>query len=282
MDIDKQASAVRIFFALILSALGATAASPPGTFCNGTFCNGTLAVGASLGPPPASGPNDGYEANLYAYYSFDESSTPIVDSANDRNLSNISCGAVASSSGFIGTSHQINCYTAHTSPKMKAQRTDDGSADFSFPNSFTVRMWVKTSMTANSDWRNIIGEDAWNIYMGTGSSDHNVEIFLSGNSGDTDLESTESVNDGNWHRIIAWFDSSNGEVGIQIDDHDPTTTTQSDRYLPTGTTFFIGDNYGDSPDFFLDEVALWKDYVLTADDRAFDWNSGAGRTYPLP
>lgn len=273
---------MRIILALLLSALAGLSASPPGMFCNGTFCNGTLAIGASLGPAPAAGPNDGYEANLYAYYAFDESSTPIVDSANAHNLSTASCGTVASSSGFAGTAHQINCYAGHASPKMNVQRNDGGGIDFNFPGSFTVRCWVKTSMTFNADFKNIIGDRSWNIYMGTGSSDHNVEIFISGNSGDTDLESAQNVNDGNWHRIIAWFNSSNGEVGIQIDNNSPTTTTQADPFIDTGTTFLIGDNFGDSGDFFLDEAALWKDYVLTADDRLFDWNSGAGRTYPLP
>jgi hypothetical protein len=118
--------------------------------------------------------------------------------------------------------------------------------------------------------------------MGTGSSDHNVEMFVSGNSGDTDLESAQNVNDGAWHRIIAWFDNSNGEVGIQIDNNTPTTTTQSDKLPESSTTFLIGDNFGDSSDVFLDEVAFWKDYVLTSADRLFDWNSGAGQTYPLP
>jgi hypothetical protein len=42
--------------------------------------------------------------------------------------------------------------------------------------------------------------------------------------------------------------------------------------------FFIG-NSGFA--FDIDELAIWKDYVLTEADMTYDYNSGLGKTFPF-
>jgi hypothetical protein len=278
---------MRIINSIIFCLLANGAFAWPLVFANGHFANGHLSVGVLVSSGGGSVPADGYESSLYAYYNFDQTTSPATDVAHGRNLPQGSCGTIASGnlSGFFGNSYQINCNVGRGTPKVVLRRIDDGSGSFKFSSSFTVRFWIKTDFTGAS-FKNIVGESYWNVYLGADSGDGKIDFFISGNDDpDIDLASNETVNDNAWHRVICWFDASgSGSAGVQIDNHTPATVSTVDIFSGGAGTdsLDVGDNFGDSPDVDCDEVAIWKDYVLTSDDRLFDWNSGAGQTYPLP
>jgi hypothetical protein len=189
----------------------------------------------------------------------------------------------------MGFGHQLNCAPGTSSPKMDFQRADDGTTSFNFSGSFTVRFWIKTTLNNGFDFKNLVGDNAWQAMLNASGANGKIDFFISGNiHPSVDVISNEIVNDGVWHRVVCWFDASGiGTAGVQIDNNTPATTTTVDMLSTTGTSFLLGDNFtaGGGIDglqaVFIDEVAAWTS-ALTSGDRLFDWNSGAGQTYPLP
>jgi len=275
---------VKLILAIIFSlALSAQAAS---VIRSGTLRNGQLGTGSI----PTSGdvvPGDGYEASLFAYYKCEDTTNTVADSAHGRNLgyNGGGNGSVSNSSfaAFIGNGFELGAlYGFNSGLDLVSSGTD-----FSFStNSFTIRFWVKTVASGfNNNWLGVFLP--WNIYYGSPSTVDGKMVFeVLGNTNDSYLVSGESVSDGNWHRVTCWYDKGAFTQGIQIDTNTPVTaiTDLSDTGTSDLEIFDPTDNLPNppSPSFLVDEIAFWKDYVLTDADKTFDWNSGAGRTYPLP
>lgn len=83
----------------------------------------------------------------------------------------------------------------------------------------------------------------------------------------------------NWHFFCLWRDSSDGKVRLQIDNGSIAVSTSSSN--PTDTVpFVIGGTF--SAYFTMsgrvNHVGYTKGSILTADERAWLYNSGAGRT----
>jgi len=92
------------------------------------------------------------------------------------------------------------------------------------------------------------------------------------------IEMTEDT----WHRTIVWYDENTLEIGIQLDDFAPDTTTLTGP-IPAGATQGLqasSDGTLNNWDYGFDEFGLWHDYVWTAGERAADWNAGAGTGWP--
>ncbi len=88
--------------------------------------------------------------------------------------------------------------------------------------------------------------------------------------------------------MVLWVDNTNHVAGVQIDADSPVTQSMSGTLDPfaSADVFNLGPasssiSVDDIP-IRIDELAFWKDYVLSDDDKTFDWNGGAGRGYPLP
>lgn len=244
-------------------------------FASGSFSSIVTPGGAAGGPTPGAG----YSANLYAYFKMEDTSGDAVDSAHARNLG-LSTGTEVSVSGKILNALQFGIAPA---PILDSRISAGGSGDFwGFDgNSFTIRFWIKTSDSGFNDFLLGTGSDPWFIYLGTPSGHDSKVDFQFDNDTDTDnLMSNEAIGDGNWHRVVCWFDSGTFEIGIQIDNNTPVTDISDAAFSPGSQRMNIGSNLGYAVD--IDELAFWSSYTLTSDDRLYDWNSGAGRTYPLP
>ncbi len=90
-------------------------------------------------------------------------------------------------------------------------------------NSYTISVWVNTSMTAGGgDWWNgagiVDGEmDGWVPDYGTVLSGSKFAQG-SGPSGTT-IHSEKDINDGEWHYVVATRDINEGEIKIYVDGH---------------------------------------------------------------
>lgn len=88
-----------------------------------------------------------------------------------------------------------------------------------------------------------------------------------------------------WHRVVCWYDKDTLEVGMQLDDRTPVTTTATSA-IPRGHGFGFEFNMVEvlpGPfDIAYDETGLWHDYVWTEDERDADWNGGDGLGWPDP
>lgn len=289
---------ILIAICLLMSSVAAFAF--PQQFANGRFAQGRMAVGAYgvSGGGGGGAPGDGYEANLFAYYACEDASGGAIDSTSNHRDLGQSIGPCNSTdyhgSGFIGNGFDVGGYCGlHTGLLFDSSTGIGANADYSFQGltSFTVRFWCKTSADANRD--NFIGtESTWEIYFGPAggiATDGRIEFDLETDASSFTIDSTEMINDGAWHRVICWFDSGTLEVGIQIDNNTPVTTTADGGVWAIGSpqSLKFGQPTWDvvtppAANFLVDELAIWSGYSLTSSDRTFDWNSGSGHGYPLP
>ena len=250
----------------------------------------------ALNSTPGGGPPaDGYEANVYAYYKFEETNGTAIDSAHARNLGNYAGGA-ATVPGILGNCFDFGTNFGFGNPgplSLSSSPGDGGSnADYSLStNSFTMRFWVKT---VASGFNNIFWPgDSFGIGYGSAPSgvDGKIDFNLIQTNGEVHITSLQDIADGQWHRVIVWHDAQTFDAGLQIDSNSPTNRITTELYNPCPTfcpsIIRLGDPTDQfpnppNPSFLMDDLVIWKDYVLTPGDRDFDWNGGAGRTYPLP
>lgn len=255
----------------------------PATTAQTVLRNGTFrSLGATASGGGGGSPGDGYEANLYAYYKLDETSGFISADASGAKTLGVFSGSTSAAtiSGKIGGGFDVADGFALDS----SATFGGGGANYNFfGHDFTIRFWIKTTSVGSGD-NFILDWDGgtWNVFLGTYpfGGDGKLDFQIEGNSSNFDLVSAP-INDGNWHMAIVWFNSGAGVAGIQIDSNSPITQSGVDMFDPGGPSRVrVGGNFGYVLD--LDELAFWKDYVLSSSDITFDWNSGAGQTYPLP
>ncbi len=113
-----------------------------------------------------------------------------------------------------------------------------------------------------------------------------------------------AVDDGNWHRIIFSYDATTGEARYYVDDNPATVETVAEGLISEtskiGQTPGSGvvafqispyvdlsggypppyDQAGDYAYVNLDEIYIAPGVVWGDSQATYDWNSGAGRTYP--
>jgi hypothetical protein len=203
-----------------------------------------------------------YETNLYAYLSMEEtgSTSALVDATgNSRNFSKYAGGDIASIPGIIGNGIDVT---------NNQWRADTGV--FNMTNhSFSMRFWFKCGGVPGTT-QNIIRLP----------SSYEFDLYNDGTIG-WDLgeyvytDDPHSLN--TWHRAVVWFNNSTGDIGLKLDD--ATSITTGSATCNTGTYLYIN-GWDGTTTLGLDEIAIWKDYVLTEDDMTYDWNSGSGRGKP--
>jgi len=258
-----------ILFCLLANSLWAW---PPPQFANGTFASGTMAVGASTGPPASSSPSDGYEANLYAYFKCDETDGNPIDLVGAANLVNDSGGTAANQAGIIGQGFDMS------GPLDDGWLAEQSSADHHYDVSshdFTIRLWVYVREESSGS---AIRRDDWEIDVDNNGVTATAiwQVTVAFSPFQSQITSPAfSLNA--WHRVTVWH-KVGVEFGLQIDNDSPTINSIANNLL-TGASAKLTFDFSYAG---IDEIAIWKDYVLTSDDRTFDWNSGAGRTYQLP
>lgn len=180
-------------------------------------------------------------------------------------------------SGIIG-----NCYQFDPSFLLYNQ-----SPDFALSSTvgFSIRLWIKTVGPIDSDILQGCGTTpsfiCWNISILFGfivkfriakTPFTNAQVVF------TDI----AVNDGNWHMIIATYNKATNLITINVDN------SGSPASFPAASMDWSGGpglsltypTPGDFSPVFVDEIAIYKEYVLTPADQTAEWNGGAGRTWP--
>ncbi len=235
-------------------------------------------VGASEASAPAGGSFPA-AASLISYYKCDDTLTVggfIVDSvAGGVNLQQQSWGNPQTMTGIIGNA-------------LDTRGSDDGGSQWLSPSlnthwivtghSWTLRYWVyPTSEAGGADLcdTTVKGHFVWDTGYDGGD-----QFFFKFNHGTfcntTTLTSAPGYAINQWHRVIIWHDLGT-QYGLQVDNDTPVTSSQSEdicNELDVDYDFNIIDSY-----LGMDEIALWRDHVLTSGERLADWNGGAGVTY---
>jgi hypothetical protein len=157
--------------------------------------------------------------------------------------------AVNTAPAFDGTSGSINCGT---------------DASLSGPTDFTVMAWVKTTSAANGviiQQRDVDGAvPGYNgEYKLSVNADGSVQFMLYKDDYQFDFATTSTVNDGNWHQVVAVRKGLDGLTYIDGVLAGSNTGTEV-RELVGGIRTFIGRDMRDFIDTFngeIDEVAMF-------------------------
>ena len=203
------------------------------------------------------------KTGLVAYYKLDGNSNDSVGSNNgtDTNVSYVA-GKIGNAASFNGSSSRIDFPSS--------------LPDF---NEFSISSWIKT--TAHSANQGFIYEQKntannANIdYKVINSKFHCLTFNGTTAKGAT---SDTSVNDGNWHHLVAT--RSGATIKLYIDGNLDKTITDghtitigSDSGVigrhPSGVAYFNGS---------IDEVGIWN-RALTSDEITKLYNNGNGLTY---
>jgi hypothetical protein len=168
---------------------------------------------------------------------------------------------------------------------------------------FSIRLWVKMVDTETSpgvfeanpaivQLNSDIIFWSWNIYISRNNA--SLQIVYSKIPvlyGQLDVPIT--LDDGNWHLLIFVYDYANDVLtgrydnGALVTGGAPPTkimwdSGQLDRFRLAIENYSLTPNLFDPPiDFvtIVDEVAVYKNKVLTSGDMDAEWNAGAGRTW---
>ena len=169
--------------------------------------------------------------------------------------------------GLSGQAFQLNGTSSYVAIPPSADIVGNGG--------FSISVWIKTTGTngviiqQRSDG-NVNGE----YVLGLAGGKVNFWVYGDGEY-DVNFNSNASVNDGNWHNIVA-VRQPNGTGEIFIDGKLDSTQTGPDVSLDYGFNVYIGADernvyYGDAPDYFsglIDEVALFNTALTSSNVQA--------------
>jgi len=192
----------------------------------------------------------------------------------DAADSNTVLTQVGGATNFVAASSQL--LSIDSNPSIDPSGTGSFCFSFWFKRNETITLgprWV-LSKYSNAD-RSVF----WNFENGTGTlrfavSTNNVDFVFVDNS-------DYATNANGWNFALTWYDGTADKVYSQINngtvrESAGTATSVRASSLPFtvgagggGVNAFVGD---------LDEITFHK-RVLTADERTWLYNSGAGRTY---
>ncbi|MCK9995419.1 MAG: putative Ig domain-containing protein [Candidatus Krumholzibacteria bacterium] len=183
-------------------------------------------------------------------------------------------GVVGDCQDFNGTSNYISV-------------SDDPVFDWAADENFTIELWFNLTNVASRN-KVMIGRDQnssthwWlGVNMNTGYATWNL---LDANRTGVAVSGSTSLNDGQWHHMVAVRDESLNQNRLYVDGglvgtsvHDYTAGFQANT--TTGIGYMA---YNNTPDYFydglLDEVALYT-RALSVGEIADHWNEGAGKSY---
>lgn len=222
--------------------------------------------------------------NLVSYWKLDEASGSRVDSFASNNLGPTNApggvaGLIGLATNFVASSSQYLSVASNSSLQMSSNID------------FTIAAWVKlSSLPGSTNSRSLVTKDTDSP---VNSRDYTLDVqgsqgfrfYIKG--GATYIAQTLVVpSTGVWYFLVAWYDSSNGQPHIRIND---ATTYDSAGTGAVGTDvssaeFRIGARayagFNDYFDGYIDEVSLWKRKLTSAEITSL-YNGGSGLTYPF-
>lgn len=229
-----------------------------------------LLLPLALPMAPASA-DDTILTSLISYWELDEESGTRYDAHGSNDLTDNN--TVGYASGVVGNAA---LFTAANSEHLSIANNPTlqvGDIDF------TLCAWVWISDTGTA--RDIISQREGSIeyYIRT-ETDNRIRFYIryGDNSNSTSIY-TAAISQSAWHYFVAWHDSVNDTVNIQLDNSAPVTSAHS-YGVNSGINSFriaypVSNAYWDG---LIDQVGFWK-RVLATDERTWLYNSGAGRSY---
>lgn len=255
-------------------AVGDSAGSGVGT---GVGVSTFAGVGSSVGVGAASA--DGENAaggsgalltDLISYWKLDEASGTRIDSHGSNDLTdNNTVGSAEGGARFIKANGEYLSHASNASLKMS------GNTDW------TIVALVKfivapefpsfTSSIVSKDDDSPANQRDYTLDWCSGGGLPGVRTYIKGGGTWIARDAETSISVDNYYFFVGWYDSSNGQLHIQIDDGtifdsaaSATGTDESDAEFRLGARVYAGNE--DYFDGILKNVGIWK-RVLTSQEK---------------
>jgi hypothetical protein len=218
--------------------------------------------------------------DLISYWKMDEASGAAIDSHGSNTLTDTN--TVGAATGKVGGARDFELDNTEYFTINDNDSLSMGDIDF------TLAAWVKLESTGVN--RNIIAKynvagnmREYRLYYAQAVNRLQFEVSPDGgSSARTNANNLGAPALDTWYFIVAWHDSVNNELSIQVNNGDIDTIAHSTGVLAGTAPYRIGVSGSgfDAWDGLIDEVGVWK-RVLTSDERAALYNGGGGVTYPF-
>lgn len=220
----------------------------------------------------------GLQTSLVAFWELEDTNWTDAVSTNDLTGS----GTPTTTTGKVG-----NCVALVAASSQYLTIADNAEVGLTDSDTFSVQAWVNFSTIVDGG---IIaskvggfGEGEWSITTNfVGSNQFRFTVIHDGtNARDLDAGTFGALSTSTWYHVVATWDGTDQKIYINgtADTATPAATTSNNGNGP----FNIGTgNDGGAGAFWsgsVDQVGLWKNRVLTADDVAALYNSGNGLSY---
>jgi Concanavalin A-like lectin/glucanases superfamily len=220
--------------------------------------------------------------NLISYWSLEEASgASAIDAKGTNTLASNGTGGVGSGVGKVANarvfSHVNNTYLSVASNSS----LQTGDIDFTFT------CWVNftTDISGQSNFGIIskasdAGTSTTEYWIDWQETNNCIRIVVTDSSNYGEAHWSSSPSTGTWYFVVAWHDSVNNVVGINVNNGTSVTTAWSAGTHSLSNAFKIGElgTLNRQMDGTIDEVGFWK-RVLTGAEITDLYNSGNGRAY---
>ena len=213
--------------------------------------------------------------NLVSYYKLDENeaNTTITDAHGSNNGTlNVNTNT-RSTTGKINTA--IDFTTANTLVSITSFDTSLASSDFS------VNCWVNIQSVTSTSSRVIMSQGNVGSANKVAYCSINNQGYLRLGLFADDVTGNVLVTTG-WHMLTFTHDTSTKQSKLYIDGTDAGSGTHSNVFSGNSNTY-IGGFWNSSLDLLspLDELAIFKDEILSTTSISELYNSGSGLAYPF-
>lgn len=216
--------------------------------------------------------------NMYAAWDFNSSNSNDGIGSNNGTDTSITYSSGNAKLGAIGAG-----FASASSSKILLPDVAWG-----ITTAFTFSAWIKTSTTGAT--QNILSRDnqptrMWQFKVESSNNKINFIRFNSSNSVITNITSSGTVTDGNWHHIVATFDNTVGSI-IYVDGSnvasDAVTTNQNNATSlgPTIGAIWNSVAWADFMNGSIDAVYVWT-RALSSSEVTSLYNGGTGLQYPF-
>ena len=225
------------------------------------------------------------ENGLVSYWNFNETSGNRMDAIGTNHLTPVNGVSYDIGTGTSATRGNavklVSVSIAEDRVDQQYLQIDDNPSVSTGNIDFTFAGWVKLGRT-----------DKYMTILSKGDTSTTNEYWLGYNNGKFEFSvhngaswrsvyATGSPPAGYWYFVVAWHDSVNDLMGIQIDNGQPNTISYSSGVQDSSSRFIIG-TWADQPDWewdgLIDETGFWK-RVLTTQEKNDLWNAGWSNTY---
>lgn len=241
-----------------------------------------LALGASTQAAPFQVPTNPGTTGLISWWSLDETSGVRYDShgsnhLSDNNTVDYAAGVVGNAADFEATNYE---YLSH------ASNADLSTGDIDFTLALFVNFETKNNYARILSKENVgVGKEYSLLYY----ADLDQIGFAVYNSASAEIATVRSssfgsLSLGTYYYVIAWHNAGANTINLQVNDgpvNSISTGGQSPANLGQPVIFggrLIAGSISTVHDGLLDEVVFYKK-VLSADERTWLYNAGAGRSY---